>query len=280
MMTAVFILFIEYAQLAKLLVIGFGIIVLVYIIQDLAKADFFQEAESDSKKPSSPLIHDFAEKYFIENSKQIASGQLFFRMLLGIMVKALGPLVYVTVPKFSNCDLLVYNDKELDKTIESFLGDDKSLKLQPEQGRSFKEFFTADSGGHFNCENITILEKERPKEVFGYLLDIDYAQPLKERKRWMSFKILEVRGKKTRPVGNLFVHMFRGATVFSQKKLHGYPDPLHELLYIFIFGERSYVDYIKSKIEMNSVKAPSDIITRTINLQNRHKRQWGFDMSN
>ena len=267
-MTAIFILFMKYAQLSKLLVVGFGIVATVYIIQDLVKNGFFQE-DSEAKTPSqsTSMMYDFMEKYIVENSKQASVGNFAYRVLLGIAVKATGPLTYVTLPKFANSEITVYNDKEVEETIGSFTHGDKSLQLQDEQGLSFSNFFTAKSGGHFLCESITVLAKDSPREVFPYILNPDYTQPERDIKRWASFRIIEVNKNKSRPVGTLFLHMFRGANVSTKRKLHRIPDPMHEMIYFYIVGERSYVNYLKTKIEMNAAKVPSDIVERTLNLE-------------
>jgi hypothetical protein len=230
----------------------FGVIYLVY---DVSKSSIIEEPES---KADNPIGFDFFEKYAVVNSLRRFPRRLRSRSLMYIGSRLIGPLIHIEVPKFMYDVVLVYDNPELvealKKMIEKKAG--VGLYLKPEAGDTVDQFFVENP----SVDKITVLVEQSAMKVFPYLLDPKYSESEKPKRGWMALQVIDAHSG--RVVGRLFAHRFRGVFVKTIiKKERMVREEQRRGAYQFTFmGERGYMQYVKTQLEINSAKVPPEIL--------------------
>lgn len=259
--TSAFLILFTYFKISKDLIAVAIIFVTFYLYQDIAKSVLFEESKASETK--FPFLLDLLEMYTINNSlRYLPAKRVLPQPLILLLSRIVAPLTYLSLPKFSFDMLLIYWNPEVVKLLKRLTKKDNNshICLKHEAGQSVDEFFTKGS-----CEKITVLNEKSPKEVFPYLFNPSYSYSEKERKKWVAFRMLERGLKNEKTVGYIFIHLFEGVFVKRRvKNIARQPFKLESkakpvLLFIFI-GERSYIQYIKTEIEVISTKIPREII--------------------
>jgi hypothetical protein len=257
--TSAFLMVFNYLKIGKDLIVVAMIFVTIYLYQDLAKSDFLEEIETTDVK--FPFLLDLLEMYTVRNSlKSLPVKKSVSQVIVLSLSRVVGPLTYLTLPKLSFDILIVYKNPELVELIKDLTGKSEGIYLKYEDGQSLDSFLAEE-----RSEKITTLYEKSPKENFPYLFNPNYSYSDKDQKRWIAFRILENGLKNRKAVGCIFIHLFKG--VFIKRKVKGSgrrpikvePKPMPVFLFIFV-GERSYIHFIKTKIEVISTKFPLNIL--------------------
>lgn len=243
------------------------ILVSIYLYQNMAKSDLFNEfIDSETKNP---FLFDVFKVYSIDNSlKSISTNSSLstsiIQPLMLILSIIIAPLTHITIPKFSFDTLIVYKNAELSnliKTYASTADDNNQIYMEHEDGLSLYTFLTETKG-----ENITVLNEKSPKDVFPYFLDSKYKFTGNKQKKWIAFRLLRKNRKETKTTGYIFIHLFKGIQVKrkirnkrARESYRTETKPNQIFFFIFI-GERSDIQYTKTNIELNSVKFPLELM--------------------
>lgn len=262
--TSAFLILFTYFKISKDIIAVAIIFVTIYLYQDIAKSGLFEESKTSETK--FPFLLDLLEMYTINNSlRYLPAKRVLPQPLILLLSRIMAPLTYLSLPKFSFDMLFVYKTPEVVELIRSLAKKDNNshISLKHEGGQSADGFFTEVK--RENGEKITVLNEKSPKENFPYLFNPSYSYSENGGKKWIAFRMLERGLKNEKTVGYIFIHLFRG--VFTKRrvkniarqpvKLESKAKPV--LLFIFI-GERSYIQYIKTEIEIVSTKFPLEII--------------------
>jgi len=255
LLTTTFLMILNHFMMGKELATPIVIILFIYLYQDIAETDLLKEYQA--KETETPFLQDIAETYIVSNSLKSFPIKSFIVAALKFAGRIIGPLSHLTAPKIHSDTLLIYNNPEIISLIKEQLKKDK-LYLKHEQGQSIDNFFT---NGLKHSESITFLKEKPPKENFPYLFDPNYLYSEKRRKNWTAVSIIEQEKVK----GYIFIHMFKG--VYVKSRLRKSPrKPIEQearqketLLFIFL-GERKYLQYLKTRIEIVSTKYPQNLI--------------------
>jgi hypothetical protein len=227
----------------------------IYIVYDASKSSFIEEPES---KADNPIGFDFFEKYAVANSLRRLPRRLRSRSFMYVGSRLIGPLIHIEVPKFMYDVVLVYDNPELVEVIKKMIERESSvgIYLKQEAGETVDQFFVENP----NVDKITVLVEQSPMKVFPYLLDPKYAEWEKPKKGWSAFQVIDAHSG--RIVGRLFAHRFRGVFVKTIiKKERTVREEQRRGAYQFTFlGERGFMQYVKTQIEINSAKVPPEIL--------------------
>jgi len=243
------------------------ILVSIYIYQNMAKSDLFNELMDSETK--NPFLSDVFKTYFVDNSLKSISTKSslstsIIQPLILILSIIIAPLTHISIPKFSFDTLIVYKNAELSnliKTYASTTNNDKHIYMEHEGGLSLNAFLTETNG-----ENITVLNEKSPKDAFPYLLDSKYKFIDSKQKKWIAFRLLRKNQNDTKTTGYIFINLFKGIQVKKKLRINNNRKPYRtetkpNQIFFFIFiGERSDIQYTKTNIELNSVKFPLELM--------------------
>jgi hypothetical protein len=228
------------------------ILVVIYLVYDVAKAPLMEEPQSESKFP---LGQDLVEKYTVTNS--LSRLPLESKGFLYVASRLIGPIVYINFPRLSFDSVLVYENSELDQLIRKFAekSNDREISLRYEAGESLDQFFVDQQG----TKLITAMVEESPKKLFPYLVD---PESLATGKGWTALAI--VNAKSGIVAGHVWISKFKGVYLKTKIKLdRPRQDPKFIRAFQFIFiGERPDVQYIKNQIELNTAKVPPNVMDK------------------
>jgi len=235
------------------------VFVVIYLYQDIIKTGYLVEYKT--KETKFPFVRDVIEMYTVDNSlASVSKRRSSLRMVLRFLSGIVGPLCHLTLPKLSCEMLIVYNNPELVKSLREFTDRTDQICFKHEEGQSVNNFFTEGQS-----EKMTVLNERSPIENFPYLFNPNYSYSEKEKKKWVALSILEKNPKSEKTVGHIFIHSFRGLFVkrrvrrSDRRKLKEEIKPKEVLLFI-LFGERSYIQFIKTRIEVISTRFPLSIL--------------------
>jgi hypothetical protein len=260
LLSTAFLMIFQYFEVGKELAIPMIIILLVYTFQDLAETELFKEYQM--KETETPFIYDIAETYIVDNSLKEFPTKTLKIVALKILSKIFGPLCHLNTPKIHSDALLVYDNPAIESLIKELTQKNNKLYLKHEAGQSIDNFFVEGTP-----ESLTCLREKSPKEVFPYLFDPNYSYQEKSQKKWTALSIFEQDKVK----GYIFIHMFKG--VYVKSRLRKNPRrPIEQehkrkatLLFILI-GERKYIKYIKTRIEVLSTKYPQNLMDMELDI--------------
>lgn len=242
---------VSYSEASFDVVVAALFIILLYLYYDVSKANLFGELQAESENS---FRLDILEMYTYRNSalRLKVSSKIMF-----VWSRFIGPPIHVDVPKIAIESMLLYENAELTNTIKGLAErkEGKGVRLQHDDGSPLDGFFVRDK-----AERITVLVEDSPKKVFPYILDEDYKPGDDGNKKWTSLAIIE--GGSNRTVGHVFIHMFKGVFVkrrVSKQRTRAEPSG-RLVLHFLMIGERSYVEYIKNKLEILSAKFPVELL--------------------
>lgn len=230
----------------------------LYIFYEIVKAPLLEQGDGE-RRESAPM--DAFENYTITNS--VKSLPFKSRSLLFIASKFLGPIVHIEIPQFSVEAPLVYENPELSREMIRLASCEGGQKVcfKDEEGLKLKEFF--EGNWDIRTESITVVSYKSPKEVLPYIFDSKYEYTQREERVWSGFTILDTT--QNRAIARGFVHKFRAVAARSRVSKGGEKLTPHyvntKALQFFLVGDRSYVQYFKTKIESLSVKVPSEVFS-------------------
>lgn len=232
------------------------IFLLIYVYQDLAKADLLKEHQPKEEAP----LYDIVEAYLVDNVLEKLPKKALKTTILKLLGRIFGPPCHLKAIKIYHDILLIYMNEDVVSLIKGLMENKKGLRLKYEQGQQVENFFTSSSG---TIHSITYLREKSPKEVFPYFFNPNYLgqNQTRDQEKWMALSIIE--NDKVR--GYLFIHMFKG--IYSKTRIKKSPSrPTREeyrvknvLLMIFI-GESKYVKYLKTRVEILSTKYPQNLM--------------------
>jgi hypothetical protein len=231
----------------------------LYLYYDIAKAPIFESPEAEQKNP---FAFDAFESYTVTNSmSRIPFGSKNLVFLAG---KFLGPLANINVPKFGFEAPLVYETPELVSEVRHLAecGEKSEVCLKHEAGLSMDQFFLDE--GVAKGERITVTLEKSPRALYPYLLDPNYVYSDKETRRWMAFCISEKASN--RVLGRIFMHKFRAVSIKRRLRRGsggGRIDPDFQdrsAIQFVLIGDRGYIQYFKSRIEVLTTKVPPDLL--------------------
>ncbi|MDW7726821.1 MAG: hypothetical protein SCH70_06845 [Candidatus Methanoperedens sp.] len=237
----------------ELIIVGI-VFVSMYLFQDAIKStasgDFKEEMDDKS-----PLLTDMMERYAISNSLEQIHGKIL-QHLLPIFSRILGPIVHLSIPKFSFNKVMIYKNPDVVKLFKDLLDDNKIKYIE---GYPLEKFFNEEKG-----EQLIKLIEKSPKETYPYILDPNYSYNDNEqrKKKWIAFKIINEGTNEAS--GYIFIHLFKG--FFMKRKLkNGTPvikkEGVNKGVYLITFiGNRNFIEYLKYQIETISIKVPLEII--------------------
>jgi len=225
-----------------------AVFAVIYLYQDITKSDYLVEYRT--KEAKFPFMRDVIEMYTVDNSlTSVSKRRSSLRMVLQFSSGIIGPLCHLTLPKLSCEMLIVYNNPELVKSLKEFTDRTNRIWFKHEEGQSVTNFFTE---GH--SERMTMLNERSPIENFPYLFNPKYIYSEKERKKWIALSIVEGDPKREKTVGHMFIHTFRALFIRKRVRPSGRRKLTEEIIpkevFLFVlFGERSYIQFIKTKIK-------------------------------
>ena len=112
------------------------------------------------------------------------------------------------------------------------------------------------------------MHEKSPKENFPYLFDPNYSYSEKDKKKWTALTLNKKDDGREKVLGYVFIHLFRGIFVkrIIKKKKRGRRSPIkeetkpQEVLFFIFIGNRSYMEYLKTRIQLISVIYPRSLI--------------------
>lgn len=120
--------------------------------------------------------------------------------------------------------------------------------------------------GLARTQSIACLKEKSLKENFPYLFDPNYShQGEKDQRKWAVLSIIENNKVK----GYLFIHVFKGIKLKTRPR-QSPRKPIErvlqqrEVLLLIFFGERRYVEYLKTQMEILSTRYPQNLIDAEI----------------
>jgi hypothetical protein len=129
--------------------------------------------------------------------------------------------------------------------------EERRLLLNQEGGgQSISQFFVHVQG---DAHSITELVEESPKKMFPHLRDAD---SLDGGRGWIALTILQADPERT--AGHTFIQKFRGVCFKTAIKTERTRQRIQRerAFQFIIIGERPCVQYMKSVIEVNSIRVP------------------------
>jgi hypothetical protein len=255
-LTSAFLLLLGELHLQSTLIVAFSVVTVIYLMQDMAKPNLLEEPEKESRFS---ILYDAMNAYLVENPLQsVPVSSKVSKIGLALGVRLLGPLTYVSFPKFAYRELIVFNNNDLRELLRRYYLGHDNIRLNFADGQSLDNFFVTDT----NYENVTVLSEKSPKEVFPYLLNPDYSYSPDDRKKWTALSILKKQSGKEVVVGHLFLHMFRGKYATTKPRLHtqdfdGKPKR-KEIVLFTMLGDRSTVHYLETRISSITARCPLD----------------------
>ncbi|MGC8621915.1 MAG: hypothetical protein ACP5U0_08390 [Caldisphaera sp.] len=254
---------IYYFKIGLLLTIPIVVILIVYAYQDLAKTNLFEEYQT-KEKVEALYTQNILQTYIVDNSFK-SLHRKSIDVLLKLTALLLGPICSFKVSALGTETFLVYFNDKIEQLIKEMTIKDQensqvkkkkiSFKEVKDFGLSVEEFFMADRKG----ENISLMTTQSPKELFPYLFDPSYTYASKDKKTWMALDIIAYNGYENKIQGILFMHKFKFKTI---KKSNSDIKPA--LLFILL-GNQEYIQYIKTTIEIITVKFPMELISSAKN---------------
>lgn len=200
---------------------------------------------------------DIFKKYAVKNSlKRIKRSS---EIAMNIAGRILGPLVHLDLPKYTTDSLMVYGSNDLLEILDDLSkNEDSDLSLEWEAGQTADNFKIWDG-----AEPISVLSEKSPSELFPYLLEPDYKFSAGSRKKWIAYSISSGQGKEKETVGHIFIHRFKGVFVKRRVRPSGVIRPENrnkDILLFTLIGQRSYIEYVKTKLELKSTKVPPEAL--------------------
>lgn len=258
LLSTAFLMILDYFTVKRELAIPMIIILLIYIYQDIAEADLLKEYQT--KETETPFLQDIAETYMVDNSLKSFPIKSPTKVAIKFASRIIGPLCHMATPKIYSDALIVYKNQEIVSLIKQLAKANGKIYLKHEQGQSIENFFTSN-----RHERITVLTEKSPKENFPYLFNPNYSYSEKDKKKWIALSLRQKINDREKVLGYLFMHLFKG--VLQKRKIKGKKRAHFEeevksaevLLLIFI-GERSHMEYLKTKIEIISTKYPTNLL--------------------
>ena len=189
-------------------VLGISVIlVVVYLVYDVAKAPIMEEPQTGSKFP---FGQDLVEKYTVTNS--LTKLPMESKGILYVTSRLIGPIVYINFPRLSFDSILVYENSELDQLIRKFTekSEDREISLRHESGESLDQFFVDQQG----TKLITAMVEESPMKLFPYLVN---PESLATGKGWIALAI--VNAKSGIVAGHVWISKFKGVYLKTKIKL-------------------------------------------------------------
>jgi hypothetical protein len=240
--------------------LGLGIVLTaLYIFYEVSKASFADTKEAEDKQP---FAFDAMESYTVTNSlRRVPFGS---RSLVFLISRFFAPLASIDVPKFSFETPLVYQTPELMSAISTMAecGDSAEVCLKHEDGLPLNQFLVESPGA--KVERITVMLEKSPKELFPYLLNPDYSYTNDDSRRWSVFRIFDKKTERT--LGRVFMHKFRAVIIKRRLRRASGTGKIDEdfqdryAIQFVLVGDRGYVQYFKSRIEVLSTKVPPDLM--------------------
>jgi len=230
----------------------FFVLSLVYVMYDSLSSGYVEVEDKGG------YLADLVEKYAITNTLAKISDRGAINILSKPLYRVLAPPAQLDVPKIKFDSIHVYKDNRIFDFLENRLGSE--FQIKHEDGLSLGQLRTIT-----NCEKATSLIEKSPIENFPYIIDPDYKFTGNNRERWSFISISRLEKEKSKMVGGIFIHCFKGAKikrkikVVSRARVKYEYKPSKTLLFMF-FGEKSVVEYVKSEIELISPKVPQDIL--------------------
>lgn len=179
-----FLLFIDYLNPAVLLLFGIAVVLVVFLFQDVAGANFLKENQGE--KNESSWVGEVAERYTVSNSFTSFRFSALVKSALCFISRIVGPLCYLAVPKFGSETMLVYENPEVASLIKKLKQGDDKIRINHVTGQSIDVFFAE---GH--SEKITALQEKSPAEIFPYLLNPNFSYVDDQKKKWVALSLIE-----------------------------------------------------------------------------------------
>jgi hypothetical protein len=243
--------------------IGIGIIIsllvflILYLYRDLSETDLLKEYQSEEKMQ--PFMYDLLETYTVNNSLKSFGERSPSKVFLRFGSRIIGPLCYVTLPKLGYDSSLVYKNTETISFIRD-LTKGVNLRLEHQDGQSLDALFV--EGQSVQSERITILSEKSPKENFPYLFDPNYSSTPKEQKKWCALSLVERDSHSEKTRCYVFINVYRGHSPRAQarERRANRKAGVKEILLLILVGERSYVAYIKTRVESLAARYPAEML--------------------
>jgi len=266
LLVIVFLMIFDYFAIEEEFSIPIMIILLIYAYQDLAGGDMLKEYQT--KETETTFMEDIAEAYLITNSLKSFPMETPTIAALKLASRIIGPICHLLIPRLHSETFFVYYNPEIKTRLIELTDENNKLYLKCEVGQSIENLFTANWG---SIEDISVLSEKSPKKVFPYLLDPSYEFSQEKDRKWAGLSIIEQEKRKKRIKGYLFIHMFKGIVIkkgkpeiikkrgkYREKRML---EPADKLIVLFILiGERKYVEYLKTTIEITSIKCSPNIV--------------------
>jgi len=248
------------------------IFVVVYLFQDMIKFKATGSEDSKDSGGNSSFLIDMMEKYIMNNSlEHLQSNTALLQSIVAVLSRLLGPVVHLSLPKFTFGRILIYKNPEVVKLIRQLNIDNTvnkehdNIYLKFIDGCPEWRFFEDRPG-----EKLINLMELSPKKIYPYLLDPDYSYDKNERRKrkWIAYNLVKECSKDNRIVGYAFIHEFKGIFIKrNYRKTERNRDKNYEVKPVLLFtfvGERSIIEYLKYQIEIISSKVPLESINMDI----------------
>lgn len=267
LLTLALYIIIYYLGIGILLTIPMIVLLVIYIYQDLSKTNLFEEYQV-KERPEALFAQNILQTYIVDNSLKSFPIKKMAKVILKFVALLIGPICNLEVPKVGIEMLLVYWNQEVQKLIkemeikeqEKLETKERRIGLKQEQGISVEELFNESKRG----ERISVMIENSPKEIFPYLLTSEYKYKPEYNKVWIALKIVEHEKAKEKIQGYMFIHKFRGLSKKTLIKSHGkirFEYQGEPVLFFILIGRQEYIQYLKTRIEILSVKYPTNLIS-------------------
>jgi len=232
----------------------------IFLVQDISSASIVEVAKEND--PNKTLAFDFADRFLISNTLAKLPKHLRSRRLFYVASRMIGPLFQMQTPNFAYEAPLVYESPSLVSIVKELTNMEAktNMFLEYGEGEKIDQFFVFDN----RDDRISTLMNKSPREVFPYLFDPNYEDSEKSHKRWISFVVSVRTGNVNRKVGRIFIHRFNVVSFPSQgrikRRFNVVVPKKRAALQFIMMGDRPFIEYVKKKIELNSIPvAPNDI---------------------